>query len=608
MCGICGIIYKNKSRQVAPDLLRRMTDALIHRGPDDSGVYLDGPVGIGHRRLSIVDVAGGHQPLADPQQRYWLSYNGETYNHLEVRAHLEAQGYQYRTRCDTETVLYAMMADGAAALHRLRGFFAFGFYDTVEKKLTIARDRLGIKPLYYLDTPELFAFASEIKSLLQVPSYRAEVDQAALYQTLALKYTCDNSTLFAGVRKLLPGHYLELQDGVISVVRYWDFDHLQADENLTEADAIARFRELFDESVRMRLMADVPLGMFLSGGIDSSVIASRMATMVDRPIATFSVAFAEREANELEYARLAAKHAGADQHEVTMTTPEFFELLPRLIYHEDEPIAHPSSVALYVVARLAAEHVKVVLTGEGSDELLGGYERYYQTLYNLKADRAVFGILPRALKRGFFRPLIDSLPYKFPYRNKAVRTFLYLDSDIETIFLDNYATFARPQLGALLGEGNSIAAQTVYRGFTDHFQRSGQQTLLGKLLYADIKTYLLELLMKQDQMSMAASIESRVPFLDHELVEFAFTLPDKLKIKGFNTKRLLRLALGDQIPTPILTRRKAGFPVPIAKWFREEYHNTARDFVLAADSFCLQHFDRRQIEQYFDLHRSGKYN
>jgi asparagine synthase (glutamine-hydrolysing) len=610
MCGICGIVYKNQTRTVDRSLLVTMTDAITHRGPDDSGYYLKNNVGLGHRRLSIVDLTRGHQPIANENDTLWISYNGEIYNHRELRRDLEPKGHVYRTNSDTETIVHCLEEYGAAGLHRLRGMFAFATYDETKDTLFLARDRLGIKPLYYLDTPEVFAFASEIKSLLTLDAIKREVDYRALLQTLALKYTCDDLTMFAGIRKLEPGHYLELQQGTVSITRYWDFNTITVDESLGEEEAVARLRELVDESVSLRLMADVPLGMFLSGGVDSTIIAERMARMVDRPISTFSVAFAEREANELYYARLAAKHSGANQHEVTMSTEDFFRSLPGMIYHEDEPIAHPSSVALYHVSKLASNHVKVVLTGEGSDELFGGYERYYQTLNNLRADRMLFSVLPRAVRRNVFRPMIDLLPYKFPYRNKAVRTTVYLDGDIETIFLDNYSTFSRQMLSGLLvgNRWNGFDPACVYAGFMDHFNQSQADTLLGRLLYADIKTYLVELLMKQDQMSMAASIESRVPFLDHKLVEFAFTLPDKLKIKGFQTKRALRLAFGADIPNEILTRPKAGFPVPIKRWFAGDYFQMAHDLVLGSDSFCGEILNRKCIEAYFDLHRAGKYN
>lgn len=610
MCGICGFIFKDSTRHADPALLTRMNDALSHRGPDDHGYYFHGNVGFGHRRLSIVDLAGGHQPMSNPAQDLWITYNGEIYNHRELRRDLEKRGFSYRTNSDTETIIHHLDADGSAGLHKLRGMFAFALHDRRHNKVFIARDRLGIKPLYYVDTPEYFAFASEIKALLQIPGFCREINQPALLQILALKYTCDDSTLFCGIHKLEPGHFLELQDGIVSIVRYWDCGHIQTDHTLTEAAAAERLRELLDESINLRLMADVPLGMFLSGGIDSTIISARMATMVDRSIATFSVAFREREANELEYARLAARHAGAEQHEITMTTEDFFSLWPQMVYHEDEPIAHPSSVALFKVSQLAAQHVKVVLTGEGSDELLGGYERYYQTLHNLTADRWLRFCFPRAARRAITRPLLAALPYSFPLRNKAVRTIAYLDPDLESIYLDNYATFSRPMLARLLrGQlWQGIDPHRVYDSYFSHFHSSSNGSLLAKMLYADVKTYLVELLMKQDQMSMAASIESRVPFLDHRLVEFAFSLPDPLKIKRFATKRVLRTAFQADIPREILTRPKAGFPVPIRTWFAGEYYRAAEAMLLGKDSLCLELFDREEITRLLNLHRSGKYN
>lgn len=610
MCGICGISYKDSDRPVERELLRAMNDVIAHRGPDDEGYYVRQNIGFGHRRLSIVDLSHGHQPMADSEETLWIVFNGEIYNHLEVRREMEGRGYSYRTNSDTESIIFCIDAHGAAGLHKLRGMFAFALHDQRTGKILIARDRLGVKPLYYIDTPEFFAFASEIKSLLQIPQVKRVIDFKALMQILSLKYTCDDSTLFAGIKKLEPGHYLEYDRGTVSIVRYWDCAHIKVDESITETDAIKQMRQLMDTSINLRLMADVPLGMFLSGGIDSTIISERMAKMVDRRIATFSVAFGEREANELHYARIAAKHANADQHEVTMTTGEFFQLLPRMIYHEDEPIAHPSSVALYRVSELAGKHVKVVLTGEGADELFGGYERYYQTLANIKTDRLLFSILPRSLRSSVFRPLLDALPYKFPFRNKAIRTTVYLEPSLEAIFLDNYSTFSRAQLTKLLTGDNwsGLDADMVYAGYFEHFNRSNNSTLLSKLLYADIKTYLVELLMKQDQMSMAASIESRVPFLDHHIVEFAFSLPDELKIKGFDTKRILRAAFAEDIPVEILKRPKAGFPVPIKRWFANEYHDVARRIILGDDSFCGANLNRELIAGYFELHRAGKYN
>lgn len=610
MCGICGLVNIREEQPVDRELVVAMNETLIHRGPDDCGYYYKDNVGLGHRRLAIVDLATGRQPLANEDGTLWIAYNGEIYNHLSIRRELEAVGHIYRSNSDTESVLHCLEEYGTGGLSRLRGMFAFAYYDEKSRRLVLVRDRLGIKPLYYVVTSEFMAFASEIKALLRLPQLKREVDNNALLQILALKYTSDDSTMFAGIRKLMPGHYLELQRGQVSVTRYWDCNAIPVSTSLKAPEAAEHLRELLDESIRLRLMADVPLGMFLSGGVDSTIIASRMAEMVDEPISTFSIGFREREANELHYARLAARNANANQHEVTMTTEDFFNLLPRMIYHEDEPIAHPSSVALHKVSVLAGQHVKVVLTGEGSDELFGGYERYYQTIYNLLFDRIVFSVLPRGLRRRLIRPMIDALPYGFPYRNKALRTTVYLNNDVETLFLDNYATFSRDMLAGLLNAAywSGHDATGVYGGFNAFFERSEASSLLGKLLYADIKTYLVELLMKQDQMSMAASIESRVPFLDHKVVEFALSLPDELKIRGFQTKRVLRMAYEKDIPKEILDRPKVGFPVPIKRWFAEDYHETARRLVLGRESFCCEVFNRDFIERLFALHRAGKYN
>ncbi|MBD3383050.1 MAG: asparagine synthase (glutamine-hydrolyzing), partial [candidate division Zixibacteria bacterium] len=428
----------------------------------------------------------------------------------------------------------------------------------------------------------------------------------ALAEQMALKYTLDEQTLFTGIKKLMPGYSLTCQNSKIDLRKYWDIVYQSPAGGMSERDYVDRFLELFDESVRLRLMADVPLGMFLSGGIDSSAIAARMSRMVNRPIETFSVAFKERAFNEFEYSRMSAEQCGAVRHEVTMAPAQFFDHLPRMIWHEDEPIAHPSSIALYFVAKLASDHVKVVLTGEGSDELLGGYERYYQTIYNLMAGK----FIPRPVRRHIFKPLVDILPDKFPYKNKAIRTTVYLDSDLDTIFLDNYSTFSRAMQESLYGEGvlNGYNFDRLYSGYHSYYRMNNARGMLDRILYADIKTYLLELLMKQDQMSMAASIESRVPFLDHRLVEFTASLPREMKIKGFDTKRILRMAMKDRIPEPILSRSKKGFPVPIAKWFRGEYKDYARDILFDHRTAQRGIFRPEAVEHIWNKHQSGDRN
>lgn len=610
MCGFCGIYFKDKNRKAESSLIKAMSDSLYHRGPDDSGEYIHENVGLGFRRLSIVDLAGGHQPMCNQNQSIWIVFNGEIYNHMDVRKILEGKGYQYKTKSDTETILHAYEEFGEDCVEYLRGMFSFAIYDNNKQKLFIVRDRLGIKPLYFYDCPDFLIFGSEIKSLLVFDKVPREVNFEAVKEQMALKYTLDDQTMFAGVRKLLPGHTLKLENGEIKTRQYWDLTYQPPDESKPEQFYVDRFMELFDESVRLRLMADVPLGMFLSGGIDSSAIAARMSTMVDQPIQTFSVAFRERAFNELDYSRMSAQQCGAELHEITMTPDQFLEELPHMIYHEDEPIAHPSSVALYFVARLARDHVKVVLTGEGSDELLAGYERYYQTLNNIKAGKILGSKLMNPIRRGLFKPLIDILPDKFPYKNKAIRTTVYLDNDLDTIFLDNYSTFSRKIQRGLYADGlfDNYNFEKLYYNYHVIYNNCNSTDLLNKMLYSDIKTYLLELLMKQDQMSMAASIESRVPFLDHKLVEFTTSLPLKMKLKGYDTKRILRMAMQGKIPDPILSRSKKGFPVPIAQWFKDDYSRMVKDILYDDRTRQRGIFNYKLIDRIVKKHQRGDRN
>jgi len=606
MCGFCGIYYKDKSQRVKPGLIKAMSDTIIHRGPDDSGEYIKNNIGLGFRRLSIIDLEGGHQPMANHDESVWIVYNGEIYNHLEIRKTLETKGYKYKTNSDTETIIHAYEEYGEDCVHHLRGMFAFTIYDSRSEKLFIVRDRLGIKPLYYYDCNDFLIFGSEIKSLLECDQVPRELNLDSLAEQMALKYTLDDQTMFKGVRKLLPGYVLTISNGDIKQRQYWDINYDSPESGKPESYYVDKFTEIFDESVRMRLMADVPLGMFLSGGIDSAAIAAQMSRMVDQPIQTFSVAFKERNFNEFEYSRQSAAQCGADCHEITMTPNQFMTELPHMIYQEDEPIAHPSSIALYFVAKLAREHVKVVLTGEGSDELLGGYERYYQTLNNMKAGK----FIPSLLRNNVFRPLINLLPDKFPYKQKAIRTTVYLEDDLDTIFLDNYSTFSRLMQKSLFADGvlNGYNFEKLYYNYHVIYHKCNSKQTLNKMLYTDIKTYLLELLMKQDQMSMAASIESRVPFLDHKLVEFTTSLPLEMKIKGFDTKRILRMAMKNKIPAAILSRSKKGFPVPIEKWFRHDYKKVVEDVLYDDRTRKRGIFDYKKIEGLIKRHQSGHKN
>ena len=614
MCGINGIVLAGRGRHVERGVLERMRDVISHRGPDDVGLLLDGEAGLGHRRLSIVDVAAGHQPMQNEDGTLHVVYNGEIYNHADHRPWLEARGHTYRTHCDTETVLHLYEEKGRACVEDLRGMFAFAIWDSARRELFIARDRLGVKPLYYVhaDDGSLY-FASEIKALLEARAVRPSLNYAALPDYLANHGTSGDETLFEGVRRLAPGHTLLWRDGRIDIQKYWDLTYARGEE--TEAggksddDYVAEWSELFRTSVRLRLMADVPLGMFLSGGIDSSAIAAVMSGMVDEPIKTFSVAFAEREANELSYARMVAEAFKTDHHEVVVSPSEFFEALPVLVWHEDEPLAHPSSVALNFVSRLAARHVKVVLTGEGSDEMMAGYERYYKTVLQLSLGPRYQRLVPGPLRRAV-AARVASLAPASRLRRKLSRTFLCLEPDVESLYFDNFAVFNSGMQRALLtAEARERAGGSLdpYADMRRYFETAEADDVLDRMLYADTKTYLHELLMKQDQMSMAASIESRVPFLDHKLVEYTARLPRRMKLRGAReTKHVLRRAMKGVLPEAILTRGKMGFPVPVGKWFRGEYRHLLDEYVLSERAAARGVFDPEFVRGLVARHLAGE--
>jgi asparagine synthase (glutamine-hydrolysing) len=611
MCGINGIAFSSRSRRrVDATELKTMRDVITHRGPDDEGIYIDENVGLGHRRLSIVDVASGHQPMTNEDGSLYIIYNGEVYNHADYREDLEARGHVYRTHCDTETILHLYEDYGDACVEYLRGMFAFAIWDRNKRELFIARDRLGVKPLYYVHTADgsLF-FASEIKALLEARAVKAELNFAGFSDYLANHATSGEETLFVGVKRLMPGQTLTWRDGEIKIKKYWDVSFAKVAPNgHSDKDYIAEWSELFRKSVELRLMADVPLGMFLSGGIDSSAIAAVMSTLVDEPIKTFSVAFAEREANELEYARLVAHAYKTDHHEVVVSPEEFFAALPDLIWHEDEPLAHPSSVALFFVSRLAAQHVKVVLTGEGSDELMAGYARYRKTILNLAVGERYHRMVPAGV-RDLIRGQIAGMSAS-KLRAKLSRTFLSLSPDIESIYFDNFAVFPRSDQNQLLTRDtiDRIGGIDPYAGVRRVLSDTDAQSLLDRLLYADIKTYLHELLMKQDQMSMAASLESRVPFLDHKLVEFTSSLPERLKLRRWTTKYVLRQSMKGVLPEQILTRPKMGFPVPIGAWFRGPYAQVLDEYVLSSRATERGIFNADTVRTLVGEHQRGVAN
>jgi len=583
-------------------VLDRMTRSIAHRGPDDSRVYRDEFAALGHRRLSIIDLATGHQPMKSESGGLWIVYNGEIFNHAALRPELERRGHVYHSRSDTETILHAYEEYGADCVTRFRGMFAFAIWDRKARRLFCARDRMGIKPFYYHWDGREFIFASEIKALLEHPSVSARLEDSLLAEHLAFGYASGEKTLFQGIRKLMPGHTLTLEaSGSLHIRQYWDVPAPpSAPEHRSEADWIAECRARLEETVQMRLMSDVPLGMFLSGGVDSSLIAALMKRMVTGPVETFAVGYREGQFSELGYARHVAQTIGTKHHEVEVGMDDFFNVLPKLIWHEDEPIVWPSSVPLYFVSRLAAERVKVVLTGEGSDEMFAGYGRYRFYLWNRKLAGA-WKLLPGALRKNLRRQIADSPLIPATVRRKLSHTFVGLGEELEALYLDNFYSAFPASERALLGQPGG-----AYGDYLDYWNSAPDRPLLDRLLYADQKTYLVELLMKQDQTSMAASIESRVPFLDHPFVEFSTRVPASLKLRGSRGKYLVKRVAESLLPKEIVYRKKMGFPTPLPVWLRDERLQPLLDGLTARDGFLASVVDPAAVQTLLDRHRRGQ--
>ncbi|HUF92362.1 MAG TPA: asparagine synthase (glutamine-hydrolyzing) [Candidatus Limnocylindria bacterium] len=600
MCGIAGIVRLDGSIGVDETRLKRMRDVLRHRGPDGEGLWIDGAVGLAHRRLSIVDVAAGQQPMSNEDDTAWIVYNGEIYNHAGLRPGLEARGHCYRTRSDTETILHLWEDLGERCVERLQGMFAFAIWDRGREELCLARDRLGIKPLYYMIDGEELLFASEIKAILAVSAQLPAFNDRVLPEYLATGFTAGEETFYRGVRKLRPGHTLtwSRRHGVRQR-RYWALPEMGTATGLTFRQAAEEVRERLRAAVASHLMSDVPLGLFLSGGIDSSILAALMAPMVTEPIRTFSVAFDEPGANELPYARMAASAVGAEHREVIVSPREFFEALPRLIWHEDEPIAFTSSVPLYFVSRLARDHVKVVLTGEGADELFLGYNRYRVTAWNHRFGRA-WQHVPGPLRAGA-RRLAEGLPGRAG--RYAARSFLARGANPRDLFYENFSVFGEGLQRRLLADPARLTHDPYEEGLGHYHGAAGGP--LDRMSAADLQTYLVELLMKQDQMSMAASIESRVPFLDTAFAEYAVGLPARFKLRGWRTKAVLREAVKTLVPPAILTRKKMGFPVPVGRWLQGEFWPLVEEFVLGPRTLARGFFNADVLRGLAHEHRAG---
>src|SRR5262245_27607485 len=600
MCGIVGISGPELMENAAAhELITRMLSVIEHRGPDDEGRYSEPGVAMGMRRLAIIDLATGRQPISNEDGSIWIVFNGEIYNYRELRELLLARGHKLRTRTDTETIAHLYEDEGERCVERLRGMFAFAIWDRRERRLFLARDRVGKKPLHYALARRTLIFGSEIKSLLQHPGVKREVNLQAVSDFLSFGYVPDPATAFTGVCKLPPGHTLTFKDGLINTRRYWDFDYSCKPSGrgpgLREEDYVERLREMIAESVRVRLESEVPLGAFLSGGIDSSLVVAMMAR--EMKVKTFSIGFSDAGFDELRYARIAARHFGADHHEFVVT-PDVCRLVEEIVWHHDEPFADVSSVPTYVVSKMARQHVTVALSGDGGDEVFAGYERYVVDRRRRRYER-----IPDFLRRALLRAG-QAMP-QGAYGKRFLRNIAL---EPAARYVDSVTYFDRDSQLNLFSDDarRALAGYDPARRFERTFAASVARSRLERLLYLDSKTYLPgDILVKVDRMSMANSLEMRAPLLDHRLIEFAQTIPASLKLRGMETKYILKRAAAGLIPEEIINRPKQGFDVPIRRWSNRELREMLDDTLNDRRLRERGDFNHRAVLAILDEHRRG---
>jgi asparagine synthase (glutamine-hydrolysing) len=619
MCGIAGIFnYSQSPNLISDSILKRMTSVIAHRGPDDEGIYIspDRMLGFGFRRLAIIDLSpAGHQPMSTPDGSLWIVFNGEIYNHLELRKTLEAKGYRYRSKTDTETILYAYQEYGLDCIEKFYGMFAIAIWDSRKKELVLIRDRIGVKPLYYTFSNGALLFGSEIKSILEHPSLSRTLNTQALYDYLTFYATPPNETMFKGIYKLEAGHYAVINsNGEMKKTQWWDLNHrtesFPKEKFLSEAFCVENLRRLLRDSIKLRMMSDVPFGVMLSGGIDSSLNVALMSELMTRPVETFSVGFKDLEKyNELGYARQIATEFKTNHHEILLTEQDAIDFLPEMVWHQDEPNADPVCVPLYFVSKLCRKSGTIVAqVGEGSDEEFSGYTQYLRELWFQKYYDS---LLPESLKALFYQVLRRVQPLSL--LSDYARRSLYQ----EPTFYSGAVSFTEEQKAELcttpfLHDSHSSAriSKAYFKRFESLSTPSESADFLRKMIYAEFKNRLPELLlMRVDKMSMAVSIEARVPFLDHRLVEFAIQIPESLKLKHGVPKYILKKAAEDILPNNIIYRRKQGFAAPAIEWLRNgKLSPIAEDLVLSSGLIKENLFRKKFIKRLFEEHRSGKAN
>ena len=583
-----------------------MADTMPHRGPDDDGYYVSGQVGLGFRRLSIIDLSGGHQPLSNEDGTLWIVFNGEIYNYQELRNYLVAKGHVFKTHSDTEVIVHLYEELGENCVERLRGMFAFAIWDESRKSLFLARDRVGIKPLYYSMSNSALVFASEIKVILADPEIQPEVRPAMIDRFLTFDYMPGEETLLRGIYKLSPGFSMTVRNGKAQKRQYWDL-HFRP-SSMTFRQAESQLMDILEESVRLHMISDVPVGFLLSGGVDSTAMLGLAVGKTAHPLSSYTIGFSEPGLpDERPYAKLAANHYGSTHHEITIGPREFADFLPKYVWHMEEPVCEPPAVALYYVSKLAKDFVKVLISGEGGDEAFAGYENYRSLLWLERfkhlpqplnklcsATLSALASLTGSQKLAKYTPLFDT-KLQASYYSRTSNPFRFFSRHSDDFYTREFAQ--------LVDKKYSLRPATRYL----NGDRDGP---LGQMLYVDTKTWLPDdLLVKADKMTMANSIELRVPLLDHKLLEFAASLPANFKVRGFTTKYIAKKALGGRVPRQILDRKKAGFPVPYARWLRKELRDWIHAILLDSKTLHRGYFRKTAVENLLaeDL-RSGAYS
>lgn len=608
MCGICGIYNFNSDNHVNPSLIQGMCEVIKHRGPDDEGVYLNKNIGLGHRRLSIIDLSKGHQPICNEDKTIWIVFNGEIYNFPGLHDWLVKKGHIFKTNSDTEVIIHLYEEKGEDFVTDLRGMFAIAIWDDKKKKIILTRDRLGKKPIYYFVDKERLLFASEIKSILQDNGIKRELDYEAVDDFLSFLCVPAPKTIFKDIKKLLPGHILVCTPENISVMEYWDIKFLPQ-ENKDETYYIERLSELLNEAVECRLMSEVPLGAFLSGGVDSSSVVALMSKLLDQPVITSSIGFKEESFNELEFAKIITQKYNTNHYE-HIVTPDIFDVINKLIWHFDEPFADASAIPTYYVSKTAREHVTVALSGDGGDEVFAGYTRRY--FYD-RLENQIRNVLPQFIRKNLlpsiakYYPKLDWLPKILKIlRVKTILTNIALSP--ERAFFNSMSTFNNEQKDKLYSHDlkTKLSGYDSFSLFEYYFNKTKGWDPLSRVQYVDTKTYLPnDILVKVDRMSMAVSLEVRSPFLDHKLVEFAATIPSDLKLKGMISKYILKKTLKPLLPDEILTRKKMGFGVPIGLWFKNEIKNMTQEILFNSNCSQRGYFNIESIRWMWNQHQRG---